>query len=85
MYLDIYSDKLIGEGVVTKEEVDAVIDKYEKICEEAFKKAGEETQVINHTFKDSLYSSSWVMNQDIVGGRLKNEDGYLRCLDQNKI
>ena len=44
---------MIGEGVVTKEEVDAVIDKYEKICEEAFKKAGEETQVINHIFKDS--------------------------------
>ena len=43
---ELYSEKLINEGVVTKEEVTAVIDKYEKICEEAYKKAGEETQVI---------------------------------------
>ncbi|XP_023325526.1 2-oxoglutarate dehydrogenase, mitochondrial isoform X2 [Eurytemora carolleeae] len=54
--LDIYSDKLIGEGVVTKEEVDAVIDKYEKICEEAFKKAGEETQVFHKHWLDSPWS-----------------------------
>ena len=40
-----YSDKLINEGTVTREEVDAVIDKYERICEDAYKKAGEETQV----------------------------------------
>ena len=43
--LDLYCEKLVGEGIVTKEEVDAVIDKYEQICEEAYKKAGEETQV----------------------------------------
>ena len=43
--MDIYSKKLISEGVVTKEEVQAVVDKYDKICEEAYKKAGEETQV----------------------------------------
>ena len=36
--LSIYSKQLIGEGLVTKEEVDAVIDKYDKICEDAFKK-----------------------------------------------
>ena len=43
--LEIYSKKLIGEGVATKEEVDAVVDKYDRICEDAFKKAAEETQV----------------------------------------
>ena len=44
--LEIYSKKLIGEGVATQEEVQAVVDKYDKICEEAYKKASEETQVI---------------------------------------
>ena len=42
---DIYSKKLIGEGVATQEEVQAVVDKYDKICEEAYRKASEETQV----------------------------------------
>ena len=36
--LSIYSKQLTGEGLVTKEEVDSVIDKYDKICEDAFKK-----------------------------------------------
>ena len=35
--LDIYSKKLIEEGVTTKEEAKAVVDKYKRICEEAFK------------------------------------------------
>ena len=43
--LDIYSKQLIDEGIVTKEEVGEVIDKYEKICEEAYKKASTEKQV----------------------------------------
>ena len=43
--LDIYSKQLIDEGIVTREEVTEVIDKYEKICEEAYKKAGTEKQV----------------------------------------
>ena len=43
--LDLYSKKLIEQGVSTKEETQAVVDKYERICEEAFKKAAEETQV----------------------------------------
>merc|ERR1739848_639778 len=45
--LSIYSEKLINEGVVTKEEVGAVIDKYEKTCVEADTTAGEETQVFD--------------------------------------
>jgi 2-oxoglutarate dehydrogenase E1 component len=54
--LDLYCEKLVGEGVVTKEEVDAVIEKYEKICEEAFKKAGEETQTFHKHWLDSPWS-----------------------------
>ena len=52
----MYSDKLIKEGVVAKEEVDNVIDKYEKICEEAYKKAGEETQIFHKHWLDSPWS-----------------------------
>ena len=54
--LKIYQDRLISEGVVTKEEVQAVIDKYDRICEEAFKKAGEETKVYNKHWLDSPWS-----------------------------
>ena len=54
--LKIYQDRLIAEGVVTKEEVQAVIDKYDRICEEAFKKAGEETKVYNKHWLDSPWS-----------------------------
>ena len=54
--LELYSEKLIAEGVVTKEETKAVVDKYDKICEEAYKKAGEETQVYNKHWLDSPWS-----------------------------
>jgi len=54
--LDIYSKKLIAEGVATKEEVQAVVDKYDKICEEAFKKASEETKIYNKDWLDSPWS-----------------------------
>ena len=43
--LDIYGKKLIETGVVTKDELNATVEKYERICEDAYKKAGEETQV----------------------------------------
>ena len=45
--LELYSKKLIDEVVSTKEEIDAAVDKYERICEEAFMKAAEETEVFN--------------------------------------
>jgi len=54
--LDIYSNKLIAEGVATKEEVQAVVDKYDKICEEAYKKASEETKIYNKDWLDSPWS-----------------------------
>merc|ERR1719225_1283900 len=54
--LSIYSKQLINEGIVTKEEVDSVVDKYEKICEDAFVKAGKERQVYHKHWLDSPWS-----------------------------
>merc|ERR1712226_1726253 len=54
--LDIYSKQLIDEGCVTQEEVDAVIEKYDKICEEAYKKAASEKQVYHKHWLDSPWS-----------------------------
>jgi len=54
--MDIYSKKLISEGVVTKEEFGATVDKYERICEAAYKKAGEETQTFHKHWLDSPWS-----------------------------
>lgn len=50
--LEIYSDKLIKEGIVSTEDVKNVRDKYEKICEEAFDLAKKEThiKVSKHNF-----------------------------------
>ena len=54
--LQLYSKKLEDEGTVTKEEVDEVIDRYEKICDDAFKKAGEEKQIYHKNCLDSPWS-----------------------------
>merc|ERR1711963_243021 len=54
--LSIYSKQLINEGMVTQEEVDSVVDKYEKICEDAFVKAGKERQVYHKHWLDSPWS-----------------------------
>lgn len=54
--LELYAEKLIAEGVVTKQEVQDVIEKYEKICEEAHQKASEETQVFHKHWLDSPWS-----------------------------
>lgn len=43
--LEIYSDRLVKEGIVSKEDVESVRDKYEKICEEAFLLAKKETHI----------------------------------------
>ena len=51
-----YSKQLQEEGVVTQEEVDDVIQRYEKICEDAFKKAQEEKQVYHKHWLDSPWS-----------------------------
>jgi 2-oxoglutarate dehydrogenase E1 component len=54
--LDLFSDKMIAEGVVTKEEVSEVVNKYDRICEEAYKKAGESTEIFNKDWLDSPWS-----------------------------
>ncbi|XP_034950537.1 2-oxoglutarate dehydrogenase, mitochondrial isoform X5 [Chelonus insularis] len=54
--LDIYSKKLIDEGVVTPEEVKDVKDKYEKICEEAYTNARQETHIKYKDWLDSPWS-----------------------------
>merc|ERR1719305_1164848 len=54
--LDLYSEKLISDGVVTKEETKAVVDKYDKICEEAYKKAQEATVTMHKHWLDSPWS-----------------------------
>merc|ERR1712165_272823 len=54
--LDIYAKKLVDEGCVTQGEVDAVIEKYDKICEEAYKKAASEKQVYHKHWLDSPWS-----------------------------
>ncbi|XP_063975175.1 2-oxoglutarate dehydrogenase complex component E1 isoform X1 [Diachasmimorpha longicaudata] len=54
--LDIYSKKLIDESVVTPEEVKDVKDKYEKICEEAYSGARQETHIKYKDWLDSPWS-----------------------------
>merc|ERR1711988_1240348 len=54
--LDIYGKKLIETGVVTKDELNATVEKYERICEDAYKKAGEETQTFHKHWLDSPWS-----------------------------
>nr|AHB50494.1 oxoglutarate dehydrogenase [Mayetiola destructor] len=54
--LEIYSEKLIKEGIVTPEDVKSVRDKYEKICEEAFELAKKETHIKYKDWLDSPWS-----------------------------
>merc|ERR1719492_241749 len=54
--LELYSEKLINEGTVTKEETKAVVEKYDKICEEAYKKAQEATETLHKHWLDSPWS-----------------------------
>ncbi|CAH4019945.1 unnamed protein product [Pieris brassicae] len=54
--LEIYADRLITEGVVTAEEVKDVKDKYEKICEDAYNQAKQETHIKYKDWLDSPWS-----------------------------
>lgn len=54
--LDIYSDQLVAEGVVTAEEVKIVRDKYEKICDDALEQAKTETHIKYKDWLDSPWS-----------------------------
>ncbi|KAF0306871.1 2-oxoglutarate dehydrogenase, mitochondrial [Amphibalanus amphitrite] len=53
---DKYSKKLIDEGTVNADEVKDVIDRYEKICEEALEASKKETQIYNKHWIDSPWS-----------------------------
>lgn len=54
--LDNYAKSLINDGVVTQEEVKDVKDKYEKICEEAYTNARQETHIKYKDWLDSPWS-----------------------------
>ncbi|XP_078040413.1 oxoglutarate dehydrogenase Nc73EF isoform X2 [Augochlora pura] len=54
--LDKYAKSLINDGVVTEEEVKDVKDKYEKICEEAYTNAKQETHIKYKDWLDSPWS-----------------------------
>ncbi|XP_011330712.1 2-oxoglutarate dehydrogenase, mitochondrial isoform X2 [Ooceraea biroi] len=54
--LDKYANSLIADGVVTPEEVKDVKDKYEKICEEAYNNARQETHIKYKDWLDSPWS-----------------------------
>ncbi|XP_047986707.1 2-oxoglutarate dehydrogenase, mitochondrial isoform X2 [Leguminivora glycinivorella] len=54
--LDKYAAQLIAEGVVTAEEVKDVRDKYEKICEDAYNQAKQETHIKYKDWLDSPWS-----------------------------
>ncbi|XP_043510630.1 2-oxoglutarate dehydrogenase, mitochondrial isoform X3 [Frieseomelitta varia] len=54
--LDIYAKSLIDDNVVTSEEVKDVKDKYEKICEEAYTNARQETHIKYKDWLDSPWS-----------------------------
>ncbi|CAD7004526.1 2-oxoglutarate dehydrogenase, mitochondrial isoform X7 [Ceratitis capitata] len=54
--LELYANKLIAEGTVTPEEVKAVADKYDKICEESLELAKQETHIKYKDWLDSPWS-----------------------------
>ncbi|XP_037299470.1 2-oxoglutarate dehydrogenase, mitochondrial isoform X1 [Manduca sexta] len=54
--LEKYADQLITEGVVTAEEVKDVREKYEKICEDAYNQAKQETHIKYKDWLDSPWS-----------------------------
>ncbi|XP_046421047.1 2-oxoglutarate dehydrogenase, mitochondrial isoform X5 [Neodiprion fabricii] len=54
--LTLYADKLISEKVVTPEEVKDVKEKYEKICEDAYNNAKQETHIKYKDWLDSPWS-----------------------------
>jgi len=51
--LKIYSDKLIGEGTVSQQEFEEEVAKYDRICEEAYQGAKNQTVMRNSAWLDS--------------------------------
>ncbi|XP_037082779.1 2-oxoglutarate dehydrogenase, mitochondrial-like [Pollicipes pollicipes] len=54
--LEKYSQKLIEEGTVTADEFKDVVNRYEKICEQALEASKKETQIYNKHWIDSPWS-----------------------------
>ena len=48
---ELYSEKLINDGVVTQEDVQELVAQYEKICEDALEK-----ECVNKIFQDKNLS-----------------------------
>lgn len=56
LVLNKYADQLVGEGIVSADEVKDVQNKYDKICEEAFAAAKQETHIKYKDWLDSPWS-----------------------------
>ncbi|CAG9826255.1 unnamed protein product [Diabrotica balteata] len=54
--IDKYAEQLITEGIVTQDEVKDVKAKYDKICDEAFERAQQETHIKYKDWIDSPWS-----------------------------
>ncbi|XP_072376947.1 2-oxoglutarate dehydrogenase complex component E1 isoform X2 [Diabrotica undecimpunctata] len=54
--IDKYAEQLITEGIVTEDEVKDVKAKYDKICDEAFERAQQETHIKYKDWIDSPWS-----------------------------
>ena len=55
--LELYSEKLVADGVVTQEDVEELIAQYDKICEEALLKAKSETKLEFRHWLDSPWKA----------------------------
>ena len=75
--LEKYSARLLEEGVVTKEEVDDVRNKYEKICEEAYGKAQKETQIRYKDWLDSPWSGFFEGNFPFMLAVLRRKSVFI--------
>lgn len=64
--MEKYSAKLIEEGTVTKEEVDDVRNKYEKICEEASQLYHVKAQKLKSVTKIGWTPVSWKVSPKLI-------------------
>lgn len=60
--LDIYREKIVGDGTVTRDEYDAELKKYDQICEGAFEKARDQDHQVDK-WLDSPWKGFFAKNQ----------------------
>lgn len=65
--LDIYSRKLLDEGVVTEKEIEEEKERYESILSEAYKNAEKEDKSYNRDWLDSPWSGAWASPSSVLG------------------